>query len=67
MTDAPIREDWFRLLTELQRAGMSHSKVAATLGCSISTVIGWKCGSEPLHSTGEALRALHARHCKAAA
>jgi len=62
VTDYP-REDWFRLLTDLQRAGVSHAKVAAELGCSISTVIRWKSGTEPLHAAGQALKALHAEHC----
>jgi len=62
LTDYP-REDWFRLLTDLQRAQVSHAQVAAILGCSVATVIGWKQGSEPRHSTGQALKALHAQHC----
>lgn len=62
MTDYP-REDWFRLLTDLQRAGVSHAKVAAILGISLGTLDGWKRGSEPRHCLGQALKALHAQHC----
>lgn len=66
MTDHP-REDWFRLLTDLQRAGISHAKVAVILDVSLGTLDGWKRGSEPRHCTGEALKALHAEHCRVVA
>jgi hypothetical protein len=58
---AAFRCDWFRILAELQQMGMCCSDVARYLRVADSTVRNWKYGTEPVHSRGEALRALLAR------
>lgn len=59
-----VKTDWGRLLDELRDAGWSGYAVANALGKSWNTVQGWR-KSEPKHSDGEALKALHARNARA--
>ncbi len=49
------RTDWFRVLTDLQYQGTTHKRVADVLGVGMSTVLGWKAGSEPNHHDGHRL------------
>ena len=51
--------DCFRLLAELQHAGVSNSEAARRLGEPVSTVRSWKRGTEPLYSAGKRLVDLH--------
>lgn len=52
------RTDWFRVLVDLQRAGVTHSAVAEHLDIPTPTLHGWKRGSEPPHCDGVRLLAL---------
>lgn len=50
------RIDWFRVLMDLKRAGLSLEAIAAKVGVSKSAVIGWKnLFAEPKHGDGERL------------
>jgi hypothetical protein len=53
-----LRVDWFRLITDLNRAGHSTRRFADNLGIARTTIEGWKAGSEPKHADGERLIAL---------
>lgn len=60
----PPKTDWFRILAELDRAGVNNLAVARALKRDHTTVLRWKQGNaEPRHSDGAALLALHARFC----
>lgn len=52
--------DCFRLLADLNRAGMSNAQVGRKLGKGRSTVQKWKLGAEPGYTDGCRLVALHA-------
>jgi len=53
------RTDWFRVLMDLKRAGMSLESIATAVEVSKSAVIGWKnLDAEPKHGDGERLIAL---------
>lgn len=55
--------DWFRILDDLAKADWKPRRVAALLEVALSTVQGWKAGSEPHHDTGEKLLLLHKLVC----
>lgn len=50
----------FRLLKELDEAGVSNREAARRLGVPPSTVRSWKQGAAPRWHDGERLRQLHA-------
>lgn len=50
----------FRLLAELNAAGINNVEAARRLGVAVSTLRGWKAGSEPGYSDGKRLIDLHA-------
>lgn len=58
-----VKTNWAQLLDELRDAGFSGYYVAKELGRNWDTVQGWR-NHEPKHSDGEALKALHQRHCR---
>lgn len=47
--------DWFRIITDLERAGYRHVDMAAAVGAGKSTVVGWKNGSQPAFDEGDSL------------
>lgn len=49
------RVDWFRLLDDLSRRGVSMGGVADYIGVPRSTIVGWKQGAEPKYRDGELL------------
>lgn len=49
------RANWFRLLADLKRSGVSLYDVASLINVSHTTVLRWGEGSEPRHADGEAL------------
>jgi len=52
--------DWFRILTELDRAGINNSEVARRLGHHPSTIHRWKMNeNEPPYSDGIRLIEIH--------
>lgn len=53
--------DWFRVLSDISRAGYSLQKIAYELDVATSTLVGWKQGAVPRHHTGEALIAIWMR------
>ena len=59
----PQPRNWFRLLADLNHAGVTNQDVAEILGVAKNSVYGWKMGADPGHSLGEALLKLHRRKC----
>ena len=51
--------DWFRVIAEIERAGIPDAEQAKRIGVPRSTLRGWKGGSEPLYKHGEALLTLY--------
>lgn len=49
------RVDWFRVITDMSRAGYSAHVVANVIGVARTTLIGWKQGAEPRYTEGERL------------
>lgn len=47
--------DWFRVITDLERASYSHTSIASVCGVAKRTIGGWKQGSEPRYSDGDRL------------
>lgn len=60
MSSPVTKLDCFRLLADLQQAGVNNSEVARRLGKSRTTVTRWKGGAEPTYSDGLRLIELHA-------
>ncbi|EXU75347.1 hypothetical protein BG55_11475 [Erwinia mallotivora] len=52
---AEMQVDWFRVITDLERAGFTHQRIARHLIAAKSTVMYSKNGSEPRYSDGERL------------
>lgn len=57
------RRDWFQVLRDLKRAGVSLHAVARRCGRDHSTVVGWGEGSEPKESDARIVLSLYAQHC----
>lgn len=57
------RRDWFTILRDLMRAGVSMSKVARKCGRDVSAARGWANGGEPKESDARVVLALYAKHC----
>lgn len=55
---ATFRIEWFRVISDITRAGIPMMQIAKELGVSKSAVFGWKQGAEPKHGDGESLVAL---------
>ncbi|UWX04609.1 hypothetical protein H1235_07960 [Pseudoxanthomonas sp. NC8] len=51
----PNRIDWFRVLADLQRAGVPMQSLSRLLHIPYSTIAGWRQGSEPKFIDGERL------------
>jgi hypothetical protein len=50
------KRDWFKIVTDLERAGMNLDQQAIEAGVkSKSTVHYWKMGTEPSYSSGTSL------------
>ena len=47
--------DWFRILAELRRAGMTQCTVAKALDLPRSTIRNWSYGQAPRYEDGRAL------------
>lgn len=58
---ADRRVDWFKVITQLSRAGLSPHAVSDAIGVPRSTLIGWKQGAEPRYTEGERLVSLWCR------
>lgn len=57
----PDRIDWFRVLVDLNRAGLPTSALEQQLGIPRTTILGWKQGAEPRYADGESLLDLWGR------
>ena len=59
-----VRVDWFQILADLSRAGVSGYQVAEKLGVTRSTVQQWGAIKTDIgYANGRALLALHLEHC----
>jgi hypothetical protein len=47
--------DWFSLITEINRHGLTCAIIAVELNIPRTTIVGWKQGSQPKHEDGEAM------------
>jgi len=47
--------DWFQVIMEISRYGLSMQVIAQTIGVARTTLLGWKQGAEPRHSEGDRL------------
>lgn len=52
------RYDWFRIIEDISREGLTLSDIAKELDVSKTAVIGWKQGAEPRYFAGDALISL---------
>lgn len=53
---ADDRVDWFRVIADLQRAGMPHAQIAKEVDVSRMTISNWQVGiTEPKYSKGAKL------------
>lgn len=55
------RVDWFGVLTDLNRRGLTTVTIAQLVTAPRATVLGWKQGAEPNHADGERLVGLWVR------
>lgn len=60
-----MKTDWFRVIVEIERSGMSHVEIGARIGRSSGQVQNYKSipDTEPRHSVGELLLALWRERC----
>lgn len=61
---AITRTDWPRIIAQLLAKGVSIAEISAAVQVSAGAPYRWLEGSEPLHSNGQLLLALHAQHCE---
>lgn len=56
------RIDWFQVLTDLSRRGLTVAAIAHQVGIPKATLMGWKnLGHEPRHADGERMLKFWAR------
>lgn len=60
-----MKTDWFRVIVEIERTGMSQVEIGARIGRSHVQVCAYKSipNTEPKHSVGERLLALWRERC----
>lgn len=51
--------DWWKIIYDLQRSGMTHKQQASSIGVSRRTIGYWQNGHEPPYSKGVELIELH--------
>lgn len=49
------RVDWFKVITQICRAGHSANAIADAICVARTTLLGWKQGAEPRYGEGERL------------
>lgn len=59
MASTKVKLDCFRLITDMQYAGVTTKEVARLLGKPPSTVQNWKAGTRPRWEDAERLIELH--------
>ncbi len=57
------RRDWFVILRDLMKAGVSMAQVARQCGREKGSVMHWSNGGEPRESDARIVLALYAAHC----
>ncbi|HGB5893257.1 TPA: helix-turn-helix domain-containing protein [Salmonella enterica subsp. enterica serovar Kottbus] len=57
-----FRPDWFSVISDLERTGMTQREIADHIGVSKSTVNSWKQYNEPRYNSGAALLELWKKH-----
>lgn len=50
-----VKIDWFSVISDLERTGMTQREIADYIGVSKSTVNSWKQYNEPRYGSGAAL------------
>ncbi|EAU4474141.1 helix-turn-helix transcriptional regulator [Salmonella enterica] len=50
-----VETDWFSIITDLERTGLTQREIADFVGVSKSTVNSWKQFNEPRYGSGAAL------------
>ncbi len=59
-----VKIDWFSVISDLERTGMTQREIADHIGVSKSTVNSWKQYNEPRYGSGAALLDLWAAKTK---
>lgn len=57
------RRDWFKILRDLKKAGISYHEVARKCCRYIASVHNWAEGGDPKDSDAQVVLALYAKHC----
>jgi hypothetical protein len=60
---SPRRRDWFRILRDLMKAGVSMGDVGRKCGRHPKTVAEWANVSEPKESDARVVLAMYAKYC----
>lgn len=55
--------DWFKILRDLMKAGISMHKVGRVCGRTVQAVAHWGDGGEPKDSDARVVLALYKQHC----
>jgi hypothetical protein len=59
MRNGPVmRVDWFQIIVDLSRKGLTTRSMADAIHVPQPTLLGWKQGAEPKHVEGERLAKL---------
>lgn len=61
MSETTTRLDWFRIIDDLKRQGVSLYGIEVAIGVSVDKLFNYKRGGEPRHSDGEKLLRLWAQ------
>ncbi|MDF7671150.1 hypothetical protein PT276_08100 [Orbaceae bacterium ESL0721] len=56
--------DWFQIISDLKKRGISGREVSRRLGMSVAAVDSWKRGSSPSYEAGAMLIALWEKEMK---
>ena len=57
------RRDWFTILRDLKKAGISYQEVARKCCRYVASVQNWAEGGDPKDSDAQVVLALYAKHC----
>lgn len=57
------RRDWFNILRDLKKAGISYHEVARKTNHAIATVVHWAEHGDPKDADARIVLALYAQHC----
>jgi len=57
------RRDWFRIIRDLSKEGISAAEIGRKCNRDKCTVIGWANGGEPKESDARIVLAIYAKYC----